>query len=90
MPRVCTTPKRTVLRMSATATKSSRRGYDPQSEIIRPRHLQAAAGVSPTTAWRMRQRGEFPEPLELTPGAKGWRRADIAAWLESRPRSGGA
>lgn len=57
-------------------------------EILSPRELRETLGdLSPTTVWRMRRRGEFPEPIRLSPGRVGYRRADVAAWLEQR--SGG-
>lgn len=58
--------------------------YDPSAEIIRTRDLKAATGLTPVTVWRMRRRGEFPEPLRLSRAAVGWRRETIAKWLDSR------
>lgn len=73
--------------MSANTSHQSRTSkatYDPTASIVRPRHLRHAVGLSPTTAWRLRQRGQFPEPIRLTARACGWRRADLVAWLDSR------
>lgn len=67
--------------MTTTAFK-----YDPQADIIRPRHLPQATGLSDTTIWRLRQKGEFPEPIQLSPGAKGWTRSMITRWREERAR----
>jgi prophage regulatory protein len=53
-------------------------------QIIRPKPLAKQLGVSTTTLWRMRNRHEFPEPIQISPGAKGWRQSDIAQWLASR------
>jgi prophage regulatory protein len=52
--------------------------------VLSPRLLARALGCSLPTLWRMRQRGELPEPLRLSPGRVGWREADIVAWLEAR------
>lgn len=52
--------------------------------IIRPRALADRLGVSATTLWRMRQRGDLPEPISISTGAKGWREGDIASWLAAR------
>ena len=65
-----------------------RAGYDPASDIVRPRHLPQAAGISQKTAWKLRRAGKFPEPIQLTPGAKGWRRAAIEQWIEQRASAG--
>lgn len=69
----------------ATARKS-RPPYDPASDVIRPYHLQQVVGLSETTIWRMRARGQFPQPVRLSTGTVGWLRADVAAWLASRCR----
>jgi prophage regulatory protein len=61
--------------------------YDPAADVIRPRHLKAATGLSSTTIWRLRQRGEFPQPIRLSSGACGWFRGDLAEWLASRGRT---
>ncbi len=50
-------------------------------QIIRPQPLAKRLGVSTTTLWRMRQRREIPEPIQISAGAKGWRESDIAQWL---------
>ena len=65
-----------------TRTRST--PYDPAADIVRPRHLPQAVGLSEITIRRWRQRGEFPEPIRLGPQAIGWRRIDIDAWLASR------
>jgi predicted DNA-binding transcriptional regulator AlpA len=58
--------------------------YDPQADVVRPRHLPQAVGVHPATVWRWLRAGKFPAPIRLGEQAIGWRRADISAWLESR------
>jgi prophage regulatory protein len=65
-------------------TKRPKQTYDPQSDIIRPRHIQAATGLHSATIWRLRKRGAFPEPIRLSDQAVGWRRADVTAWLAAR------
>jgi predicted DNA-binding transcriptional regulator AlpA len=54
--------------------------------LLRPRDVAEYLGVSVVTIWRMRRRGDFPEPIRISPGAVGWRAADIEAWLRSRDR----
>lgn len=58
---------------------------DASHRILRPRELAERIGLSLTTIWRLRQRGELPEPIRLSPGCVGWRLSDIDAWLASRP-----
>lgn len=52
--------------------------------ILRPRQLADRIGLSLATLWRLRRRGDLPEPIRLSPGACGWRSSDIDAWLAAR------
>ncbi|MDE0353840.1 MAG: AlpA family phage regulatory protein [bacterium] len=48
----------------------------------------AVTGLSRTTLWRLRQNGQFPNPVRLggsTSRAVGWLRSDIEAWIHTRP-----
>ncbi len=62
-------------------------------DILSPRAVAKLLGLSVVTIWRMREakplrsgqaRQKFPEPIQLSPGRIGWRRADIERWLEQR------
>ena len=57
---------------------------DQNLRIVRPADLARLLNVSRPTLWRMRQRGELPEPLRLSAGAIGWRVATINQWLVRR------
>jgi len=62
--------------------------YDPASDFVRPRHLPQATGLSNVTIWRLRKRGAFPQPVQLTDNPDGpiaWRRGDIRAWADALP-----
>lgn len=48
------------------------------------RQIRELTGLGRTTAWRMRQAGDFPEPVSISPGRVAWRERDIIAWNESR------
>ena len=56
----------------------------PSDRILRPRELSNRIGLSPTTLWRLRRRGDLPEPIRLSPGCVGWRSSEIERWLERR------
>lgn len=43
--------------------------------------------ISKPTLWRLRRSGNFPDPTTVTERIFGWRRAEIDAWLGSRPNS---
>jgi prophage regulatory protein len=57
-------------------------------QVRRPREAAARLGFSLQTMWRLRRRGEFPEPIRLSPGAVGWTDEVLDAWLEQRASSG--
>ncbi|WP_415289074.1 AlpA family phage regulatory protein [Brevundimonas sp. S1H14] len=48
------------------------------------REVRDITGLGRTTAWRMRQSGDFPKPVPISPGRVAWRERDIVAWNESR------
>ena len=44
-------------------------------------------GVHQKTIWRWTRNGQFPAPIQLTPGCTRWRHADVLAWEQSRPEA---
>lgn len=57
--------------------------------IIRGKELSKMLNLSPTTIWRMRRAGQFPEPVSIPVRAVGWEEATIHEWVESRKVVGG-
>lgn len=53
-------------------------------QIIRPRNLPQETGLSRTTIFRLERAGQFPKKIRLSPGAVGYRRADVEQWLADR------
>ena len=56
-----------------------------QQTIIRRVQLPAILGLSMSTIDRLRLQGDFPAPRLLGQQALGFMRAEIEAWLASRP-----
>jgi prophage regulatory protein len=52
--------------------------------IIRIKELLIVLAVSRATLWRWIRDGAFPAPLRLGTFARGWKRSDIQAWIDSR------
>jgi len=48
------------------------------------RQVRHLTGLGRTTAWRLRQAGDFPDPVPISPGRVAWRERDIARWNASR------
>jgi prophage regulatory protein len=62
----------------------------PQSlslDVLSPRAVEARLGLDATTMSRMRKRGEFPQPIRLSPGRVGYRRSDVEQWLLTRAQA---
>jgi predicted DNA-binding transcriptional regulator AlpA len=51
--------------------------------IVRPQGLAAVVGFTHHTARRI---ADFPAPVQLSARAIGWRRYELLAWLDARPR----
>jgi predicted DNA-binding transcriptional regulator AlpA len=51
--------------------------------IVRPQDLADVVGFSHHTA---RRTADFPAPVQLSVRAIGWRRSELLAWLDNRPR----
>ena len=44
-------------------------------------------GVSEKTLWEWVRKGEFPQPIKLSPTITVWRATDITAWMKQKDRS---
>ena len=58
-----------------------------EAQILRRRQVVTICGISPATIYRWIANGTFPAPVRLGSHRVGWRKADIEAWLESRPQT---
>ena len=58
---------------------------ETDNTILRPRDAAAFQGVSKVTLyiWEKRLPG-FPRRIALDPRAVGWRRGELAAWVQKR------
>ena len=61
----------------------------PVPTLLRRHEVEAATGLSRSHLYDLMRRGEFPEPLKLSPGAVRWLADEITEWIESRPRASG-
>jgi predicted DNA-binding transcriptional regulator AlpA len=77
-------PKSTKHRVPAVLVSE----YDARSKHVSAKFLPLVVGISAITAWRMRKRGQFPEPVRLSQGRIAWLRSDLEHWLNTRERGG--
>jgi prophage regulatory protein len=54
--------------------------------VIRLETVVALTGLSKPTLYRSMARHEFPRPLKLTAGARGWRLSEVLAWIDGLQR----
>ena len=57
-----------------------------QRKLIRKRVLQQRVPYSDTQIWRLEKKGEFPERVQLGPGAVAWFEDEVDAWIAERLR----
>jgi predicted DNA-binding transcriptional regulator AlpA len=56
----------------------------PLSDLVSPRAVRLALGVSASTLHRMRRQGDFPKAMKISLGRVGWPRAVVEQWIASR------
>ena len=61
-----------------------------KNTIVRLPEVMELTGLSRSSIIKETKLSRFPRPMQLTERAVGWRREEIAAWLEARPRAGEA
>ncbi len=57
--------------------------------FLSARELSALTGLSAATIWRLRKRGELPEPIRLSPGRVGWATGTVRDWYAARAKAPG-
>lgn len=58
----------------------------PAHDFLTAAEVAGSLNISHATLHRWIASNGFPEPLQLGPRALRWRRGEIIAWIESRPR----
>ncbi len=56
----------------------------PSTGFSRQRDILNRFPFSAATLWRMVRRGDFPQPLKLSPGVTAWCNSDIETWVSAR------
>ena len=57
--------------------------------MLSRQEVEARCGIGRSSIYRLMRSGLFPEPVRVGLRAVRWNEAEIASWLESRPRSHG-
>ena len=66
---------------------SARRGagLERSDFLMRLPEVMAATTLCKASIYRLRQRGQFPDPVDLIGRTVAWRRKDVERWLKTRP-----
>lgn len=75
--------------MSAEADRAPETG-GVEDRLLPWDRVQAIAGISRATAWRMQKAGDFPEPVPISPNRVGWWESELTAWKATRMAGGRA
>jgi len=52
--------------------------------IWRDPKVYEETGLSKSTRWRLEKAGDFPQKIQLSPRAVGWRAEEIIQWCKDR------
>jgi prophage regulatory protein len=52
--------------------------------LLSPPVVSDRTSLSRTTLWRLVRRGEFPPPVQISPGRIAWSETAVRAWLASK------
>ncbi len=51
---------------------------------IRIRQVAEKTGLAASSIWRLAHRGQFPQPVKLSPGCTAWFEHEIDEWLDAK------
>jgi excisionase family DNA binding protein len=60
------------------------RGQGTDIEMLAAKEVAALLGISVRTVWRLRARGELPQPIRYSRKLVRWRRDHLERFLEAR------
>ena len=56
----------------------------PEDRLLPWDRVRDVTGLSRSTAWRLQQVGDFPEPVRISPNRVGWWESELTAWKATR------
>lgn len=73
----------------AAVVDGNSRGFDsalalPETGFVRQRLLLRFVPFSKSTLWRRVKAGDFPAPIQLSPGVTAWRAEDVRHWISGK------
>ena len=69
--------------MTTTPLKSLA-GQEPIERFLSEKEVQVIDGMSHSTRWRERRDGNYPDPVPISKGRKGYPESKIRAWVAAK------
>ncbi|HYC96846.1 helix-turn-helix transcriptional regulator [Brevundimonas sp.] len=60
----------------------------PEDRLLPWDRVRDVTGLSRSTAWRLQQVGDFPEPVRISSNRVGWWESELTAWKATRKTRG--
>ena len=57
-----------------------------KDKFIREKEATELSGLSRTTIWRLRRRGDFPSKYQISAGLTAYKESEVMHWMETRPQ----
>ena len=58
----------------------------PLIQILNVKEVTSRTKLSRVTIWRLEKEGKFPPRIKISQKRIGWRKDEVAKWIESLPR----
>ena len=65
----------------------SRTSMQRPERLIGFNEVHNRVGLSRTSVWRLERSGHFPRSVQISPGRRAWREADVDQWISSKLRA---
>ena len=63
-------------------------GATPQRKLIKRREVEELTGLGRSMIYKLKAKGLFPQPVEVSPHAVGWFLDEVLDYINTRPRRG--
>ena len=71
---------------TATAARNEQALCAAGRRLLRAQELPSRVGLSSETIYRLRKRGQFPDPIQIGAKFVAWYEDEIDEWMAGRPR----
>ena len=65
-------------------TRRTVKGINNMNRVLLVADIEEITGLSRSTIYRQIASGDFPSPMRLSPGRRGWNQDDVEQWMAER------